>query len=36
MGHLTVLGSNADDTLHKAERRRRTFHRIDNRAGSGA
>jgi len=36
MGHLTVLGRNADDTLHKAERGRRTLHRIDNRAVGGA
>jgi 5-(carboxyamino)imidazole ribonucleotide synthase len=32
MGHFTVLGSDADDALEKAERARRTLHWIDNRA----
>jgi 5-(carboxyamino)imidazole ribonucleotide synthase len=32
MGHFTVLGSDADDALEKAERGRRKLHWIDNRA----
>ncbi len=34
MGHFTVLGDDADDALHKAERNRRLLHWIDNRAVS--
>jgi 5-(carboxyamino)imidazole ribonucleotide synthase len=36
MGHFTVLGSDADDALRKAEVGRRTLHWIDNRAVSRA
>jgi 5-(carboxyamino)imidazole ribonucleotide synthase len=36
MGHFTVLGSDADDALRKAEAGRRKLHWIDNRALSRA
>jgi 5-(carboxyamino)imidazole ribonucleotide synthase len=36
MGHFTVLGSDADDALRKAEAGRRNLHWIDNRALSRA
>ena len=36
MGHFTVLGSDADDALRKAELGRRKLHWIDNRAVSRA